>query len=166
MLLASYLPLWRRATFLCLCWLLGLSLVNSAAEPGPEKKFLSRLVWCTDGAKPADQELKDLEPKLGKKVRRIFKWKNYFEVSRRVLSLPEDEGKRIRISKRCELVINEIDEEQMEVQLFGDKKLTGKAIKNFAPILEKGELLIIGGDGTDNYDDAWLLVISAAAKSE
>lgn len=166
MLLASYLPLWRRATLVCLCWLLGSSSAIGAAESGDEKVFLSRLVWCTDGAKPADQALQDLEPKLGKKVRRIFKWKNYFEVSRRVLRLPNDEGKRIRISKRCELVMKELDEEQMEVQLFGDKKLAGKAIKKFAPLLEKGELLIIGGDDTDNYNDAWLLVISAAPKSE
>lgn len=135
---------------------------GAAADAKEAKVFMSQLVWCTDKAKPADQELKTLDKKLHGKISRIFKWKNYFEISRRPLKLPEDDGKRIRISNRCEVIIRELEGEQMEVVLFGDKKLVGKAVQKYAPILEKGEFLVIGGDDKDNYGDAWLLVISAA----
>ena len=137
-----------------------------AAEGEPAKKFLTQLVWCTDKAKPADQDLKDLNEPLVGKVRRILKWKNYFEVSRKILSLPGDGGKKIRVSNRCEVVLKEIDEQQIEVFLYGDKKLTNKAVQKYLPILTKGEYLMIGGDDKDNYGDAWLLVISAAPKAE
>ena len=123
---------------------------------------MSQLVWCTDKDKPADKKLENLDPKLGGKIRKIFKWKNYFEVSRKVLSLPGDDGKRVKISGRCEVIVRELPGEQMEVALFGDKQLAGKAVQKYAPILAKGEHLVIGGDDKDNYGDAWLLVISAA----
>ncbi len=143
-------------------WLCGIEGRPADAKEG--KVFLSQLVWCTDKAKPADQELKELDKKLHGKIGRIFKWKNYFEISRRNLKLPADNGKRIRISKRCEVVVRELEGEQMEVVLFGDKKLTGKAVQKYGPILDKGEFLMIGGDDKDNYGDAWLLVISASPK--
>lgn len=160
-----FLPKTQRITrsvlALCLTWML-LPLHGDAAESADAKRFSAQLVWCTDSEKPAGKELKDLAPKLRGKISRIFKWKNYFEVSRRPLSLPADDGKRIRISDRCEVIMSAVDAEKMEVVLYGDKKLAGKNVMNFAPILEKGELLVIGGDDRDNYGDAWLLIISAA----
>ena len=153
---------------LALALMIGLFLPRSieAAESDSEKRFLSQLVWCTDKDKPADKELGDLDAKLGKKIRKIFKWKNYFEISSNVLSLPSDDGKRLKISDRCEVVVRELDGSQIEVVLFGDKKLAGKALQNYTPILTKGEHLVIGGDDKDNYGDAWLLIISAAPKGK
>ena len=148
----------------CLAFLLLLPVSSRAADASASKKFLSQLIWCTDKAKPADQDLKELNTKLVGKVRRIFKWQNYFEVSRQLLTLPDDEGKRFRVSKRCEVVVKELEGEQIEVFLYGDKKLTNKAVHKYGPILTKGEHLMIGGDDKDNYGDAWLLVISAAPK--
>lgn len=146
---------------------LGLGAHDSSAAEGKEPKvFLSQLVWCTDKTKPADQKLKNLDGKLHRKISRIFKWKNYFEISRRDLKLPGDDGKRIRISNRCEVVVRELSGDQMEVVLYGDKKLAGKAVQKYGPILNKGEFLVIGGDDKDNYGDAWLLVISAAQKKK
>lgn len=152
--------------FVFLVSLLLLPATGKAADAVSSKKFLAQLVWCTDKAKPADKDLKDLNTKLVGKVRRIFKWQNYFEVSRQVLSLPTDGGKRIRVSNRCEVEVRELDDEQIEVFLYGDKKLSNKAVHKYAPILTKGEHLMIGGDDKDNYGDAWLLVISAAPKKK
>ena len=52
-----------------------------AADAG-DQKFAAMLIWGTDGDKPADKDLKDVDPGLKEKFEKIFKWKNYYEVSR------------------------------------------------------------------------------------
>ena len=47
-----------------------------------ETRVQAVLVWGTDDAKPTGKALKELDPKLREKLGKIFKWQNYFEVSR------------------------------------------------------------------------------------
>ncbi len=140
--------------------------VARAADATAEKKFLTRLVWCTDKTKPAGQEMKPVEPKLGDKLKRVLKWKNYFEITRKEVSLPKHNGKRIRVSKRCEFIIKQVGDDLIEVLLFGDGQLAEKTVHPISTLLKKGEHLVIGGDDKDNYGDAWLLVIAAPPKKK
>ena len=160
------MPIFIRFRTLSCALLLGILWAAMFVEGAEGKKFHSQLVWCTDKAKPEGQKRRPLDAKLEGTGKKIFKWKNYFEISRKIIDLPKDDGNRIRISNRYAVVIREMDAEQIEVELYGDKKLTGKVVERTGPILNKGEHLVIGGDDQDNDGDAWLLVLSAAPQSE
>ena len=64
------------------------------AEAAGEAIYQVQLIWGTDGEKPKDQPLKDIDPKLQERLKGVFKWKNYYEVSRRAVSLPKEAGQK------------------------------------------------------------------------
>ena len=73
-------------TLASLAWLLGVSLMHGVARAADAKadlKFQVQLIWGTNDEKPSEKELKEVEPGITDALKRIFKWKNYFEVSRK-----------------------------------------------------------------------------------
>ena len=119
----------------------------------------AQLVWATDQAKPKP-EFKELDKKLGDKLRKMFKWKNYFEISRQEVNLPASGSRKVRMSQKCELELRLSDDGSVEVKLFGEGKLV-KTIRQPLKPLQKGEYAAIGGDDKDSYGDAWFVVLSA-----
>ena len=104
--------------------------------------------------------MKDLDEGLRKKLGRIFKWKNYFEVSDQKVTLSGKELKRLKMSPKCEMEVGFLDDATLEVKLFGEGKLT-KKVRQPVKSLLNGELGVIGGDDKDKYNDAWFVVLSA-----
>lgn len=145
----------RIALVICLASFLGMA----GARAG-DLELRAQLIWGTDEARPKDNKVKDLDEGLRKKLCRVFKWKNYFEISEQKVTLSSNETKRIKMSDKCELEIHYIDDETIEVKFFGEKRLT-KTIRQPIKALRQGELGVIGGDDKEKYDDAWFVVLSS-----
>src|SRR6185295_18319086 len=73
-------------------------------------KLRAQLIWATDEEKPKDKKLKEVESKLADKLRRFYKWKNYFEVSSQNVILPPNAPQKLAMSRKCELELKRVDE--------------------------------------------------------
>jgi len=120
----------------------------------------ARLVWGTNHDKSADDELKAMTPKLKSKFVNIFKWKEYYEISKKTFQFPKHEGKQVRMSKKCEIIMKLLDKDTLQVQVIGEDQLQRTVKHPLKPILTDGDLFVVGGDDKDSYGDAWFLVIT------
>lgn len=137
--------------------------LNAVAGPVTvtEVKLRAQLIWGTDEPKPKGSQCKEVDPALQKKLGRVFKWKNYFQISEQKTALGSQESKRLKMSSKCEIEFTYIEEATLEVKLYGEGKLT-KTIRQPVKALQQGELGVIGGDDKAKYNDAWFVVLSSA----
>jgi hypothetical protein len=134
---------------------LACSLVLSQADE-KEIQLLAQLIWGTDQDKPSKSEIQEVSPALREKLRKVFRWKNYFEVRRQTISLPKQANQRVRISPKCELEFSYTGEKCMiEVKLYGE----GKLVVQKRQALIRGEPIVLAGD--DKNDTAWFVIITA-----
>ena len=157
--------------------LIGIALISSRIFAGQSEgtaadcKLKVQMIWGTDEAKPEDKNLKELDPKLADKLRRVFKWKNYFEVTNQNLTLPPQMSKTISMSPECKLELKRVEgeakknEEVIIVKQYGEGKLR---TTNKIPIklLQQGEYSILAGDVKEKQDDAWFVVLSRGNPTE
>jgi len=127
---------------------------------GADLNLKTQLLWGTDDEKPKDAAFKELDPKIKKKLCQVFKWKNYFEINQQKLSLSPKETKKLKMSSKCELDLRFVDDNTLEIKLFGEGKWT-KTIRQSVKALNQGELAVLAGDDKDKYGDAWFVVLSA-----
>jgi hypothetical protein len=122
------------------------------AENKPAK-YTAILIWGTDGPKPEDKELKDVDANLVEKFTKIFKWKNYYEVKRADFELKAGEPKKVELSQKCEVRLHLTEKEGLEVELLGEQRSVYKG-KQAMPLKD---LLILAGD--DKNATAWFVVL-------
>lgn len=119
-----------------------------------ETRFAAELVWGTNGDKPPDQDLKPITPELKKRLQRVFKWRNYFQIARKEFVVTPARPARVQMSRDCLLEVAALDAGEFEIQLFGKGVLV---VKKRQPIIP-GETIILGGD--DKNDNAWFVVLN------
>ncbi|MCF7669051.1 MAG: hypothetical protein K9N48_04660, partial [Verrucomicrobia bacterium] len=107
--------------------------VSLNADEAYDVNVRVQLIWGTNGENPYPDKLKELEDKLKDKLKSVFKWKNYFEVSRHDIGLKKDRTKRIRISRKCELELTFTGDSNLEIKLFGEGKFVNKVRQSIAP---------------------------------
>src|ERR1043166_84046 len=91
-------------------------------------KIEAILVWGTNDSNPTDSKLKAVSPELAKKLKKSpFKWNNYFEVKSQILIIPQGAKKKVEMSPKCEIQIENLGKSMVAVELFGQKKSTGGA---------------------------------------
>jgi hypothetical protein len=142
----------RQAGRLFLAGLLLFSTVldSSAAE----LKLEAKLIWATDEEKSPDPEHKPVDAATAEKLRKVFKWKNYFVVNRVVKVVPSRGSNRFDLSKQCSVEIRELEGPKVEVKLIGK----GKEVHKTTKTLTKGESFTYAGD--DKNDSAWFVIIT------
>jgi hypothetical protein len=118
-------------------------------------RLVAQLIWGTDGEKPADAKIKEVDRETRSKLKGIFRWKNYFEVSREEFSVPTKAKRRVRMSKKCEIEVENQGRSVIEVKLFGEEKL----LWTKRQVLKPGELLVLAGDDKD--DTAWFVILTS-----
>lgn len=123
------------------------------ADPG-ETRLAANLLWGTNGGKPADKNLRPIEPDLEKRLRRVFKWQSYFEIERKEFGVTAGKTAKIEMSKECRLEVNRLSGEEFEIQLYGKGVLVVTKRQRIVP----GETVVLGGD--DKNDNAWFVVVS------
>lgn len=142
----------RRAArcFLALLLLAGSNFDALAAN----LKLEAKLIWGTDDAKSPNPDHKEVDPATRDKLRKVFKWKNYFVVNRVVKEVPNRASNKFELSKQCMIEIKELEGPRVEVKLIGEGKEVHKTIKTIA----KGESVIYSGD--DKNQSAWFVIIT------
>lgn len=143
-------------------FLLTLALFCPAFAEGTDVKLKAQLVWATDHPKPKP-EMKELDEKLSEKLRKMFKWKNYFEINQQTVALASGASRKLNMSSKCDIELRQADDGTVEVKLFGEGKLV-KTIRQPIKPLQKGEYAAIGGDDKDSYGDAWFVVLSVDSR--
>jgi hypothetical protein len=143
---------WR---FLVLWLGLGWGLLQVAVGSVPaETRVQAVLVWGTNESKPAGKPLKELDAKLRERLANIFKWQNYFEVSRKTAGVTPSKPQTVKLSDDCSVDIKILPENQAEVKLIGK----GKTIVTRRHSLTKPDALVLAGD--DKNNTAWFVVLS------
>src|SRR5882762_6264102 len=114
-----------------------LLLLSSCLQPASaaELKLEAKLIWATNDDKSPDPEHKPVDPATAEKLRKVFKWKNYFVVNRIVKVVPSRGVNRFELSKQCAVEIRELEGPRVEVKLIGEGKEVHKTTKS----LSKGE---------------------------
>ena len=118
----------------------------------------AQLVWGTNNEKPDDPKLKEVDPSVAEKLRKVLKWKNYFEVNRTNFTVAAGSHKRVKMSDDCEIEVQNLGSSSIEVKLYGKGKLAVRKTQKINPT----ELLVLAGDDKD--DTAWFVVLSQPAK--
>jgi hypothetical protein len=78
---------------------------ESKAAANSLGKFKATLLWGTDGSKPDDPGLKDIDSKFRDKLRKVFKWQNYYEVKDQAFTLKPGDKQRFHLSDKCEIEV-------------------------------------------------------------
>jgi hypothetical protein len=124
------------------------------AASAADIKIEAVLVWGTNDEKPQDANLKVLDKQTTERLRKVFKWKNYFEVNRKAATIPSRTSSKITMSKECELEITEMEGPKVAYRLIGK----GNPVNKTVAALSKGESIVIAGEGVN--ETAWFVVIT------
>ncbi len=138
---------------LCSFLVLAAGLAQATTCAG-EMKLEAKLVWGTDGPKPDDPKLRELDAALKEKLKGVFKWKNYFEVNHQSLAVSESVSKKVRMSAKCVIEVQNLGGSIVEVKLFGEGDLV---VKKKEP-LKSGKSLIVAGPSKDGT--AWFVALT------
>jgi len=147
-------------SLLSLLWAtMGFGLTETRAG---DLRLKTQLIWATDEEKPKEKKLKEVESKLADKLRRFYKWKNYFEVSSTNVVLVANAPQKLTMSRKCEMELKRVDEATIELKFVGEGKHIRTVRQKVKPLLQ-GEYSIFGGDDKEKDSDAWFVVISQAS---
>ena len=145
----------RRAglSWLCGTAVLATGLLANPAVQAENIKVEAKLIWGTNDEKSPHPMHKPVDEATAEKLRRVFKWKNYFLEKQETVDIPSRQTRTVRLSKDCEVEITELPSSPIQVKLIGKGKVVNKTTKP----LVKGELFVLGGD--DANQSAWFVVI-------
>ena len=128
--------------------LLAGSAVSAMAE---DMKVEARLIWGTDTENKANHKVED--HRLTEDLARIFKWKNYYQITNCTAVIASDVTHSMDMSTKCTVKIKNMGASKVEVSCFGDGKFVSKGIYS----LSEGKWLTLAG--SDKNDSAWFVVM-------
>ncbi|HEY9172323.1 MAG TPA: hypothetical protein VI136_08575 [Verrucomicrobiae bacterium] len=146
----TFLPAFcRRPRGLVLC-----SVLAATVTLASDSKFEAQLIWGTNDSKSPDPKHKPVEAEVQKKLSDLpLKWKNYFEVNRKTMEVPQGESTKAVLSEKCTVEVKELDGKKVEVSLVGK----GEPVLKRTQPLPKGEILVLGGNAPNAT--AWLVTL-------
>lgn len=137
---------------------------SAAAEEGntdnAKYEFRAQLIWASNDNLDSS-DLKPLDTNTTDKLRKVFKWQNYWEINRKYVELMSDGREIAKISSDCELSLKKIksdDESKIEVVLFGKQN---PIVKKTQPI-HMDECLVLAGPDKDGT--AWFVILTRIPK--
>ena len=155
----EYFRKWLHAVMLLMC----LSAMKPVMGADAPVTLSVSLVCGTDKSSPSFQYAGPVHQELQNKFTKIFKWEHYFLLTKKELNLPLVTGKKIRMSKDCELIFQVLEEGKvLQVQLLEPDESVRTLKHPLEPIWKEGELFVIAGDNKESAGDAWFLVIASS----
>jgi len=137
------------------CFLALLLLVGSTFDTlAANLKLEAKLIWGTDDEKSPNPDHKEVDPATREKLRKVFKWKNYFVVNRVVKEVPSRSSNQFKLSPECTIEIKELEGPKVEVKLIGK----GKEVHKTTLTISKGQSVVYSGD--DKNQSAWFVIIT------
>lgn len=154
-----------RPGLFCVCLFFVAALYFPAAVASAATDTISidaRLIWATNEGtnqlKSADPKLRPVGPRLSEKLKSSpFKWEHYYECKvQSPITLKLNEGKRIPMSKRCEIEVTYLGNSQVRMEVYGN----GTLVNTVTQALPKGEFLLVGGEAENST--AWFVAVRQA----
>jgi len=139
-----------KAFFLSVMVLAGTFAISCGA--GEATTFYAQLIRGTDREMPEQVSWKPAGPKLSKQLSPKFRWKNYWEVSRHVISVQAGKVTRTRLNPDREIEIDLRGAREYEVRLFVKGQLTCRSKQS----MQSG--MSITGGPREN-DESWFVVV-------
>ena len=137
------------------CVLALLLLVGTTVEAlAANLKLEAKLIWGTDDDKSPNPDHKQVDPAMKEKLRKVFKWKNYFVVNRVIKEVPSRASNQFKLSDECTIEIKELEGPKVEVKLIGK----GKEVHKTTLTISKGQSVVYSGDDKDQ--SAWFVYIT------
>ena len=130
------------------------SLLATLPAMAEDIKIEAVLIWGTNDDKSPDPKHKQVDAKTAEALRKVFAWKNYFEVNRTKGTVPNRGTNSFTVSKHCTIEIAEMEGPKVGVLLIGKGKPQNRTVK----ALSRGESFVLGGDVKDG--SAWFVIIS------
>jgi hypothetical protein len=124
----------------------------AAADVSEPVKFHVQLIYATNSEKPPPKGWKKVGPKLRRQLSPVFQWKEFWQVSRTEVAVPEGKGTKTRLTESRELEVQFQSDGRLQLMMYRDGRLVRK-MKNISAT----ERVIMGGDRTN--DDAWFAVV-------
>ena len=114
------------------------STVVRAEESKDEADFPLKLqlIWGTDKdikGTPMENKFKEVDSTVKERLGEFLKWKYYYEISCKRVNLVDDKEKKVRMSKKCEIEIQKIEGNTVEVKLYGEDKWSSKKEQRSLP---------------------------------
>jgi hypothetical protein len=118
-------------------------LATGATQAG-DLNMKATLIWgCDEEQKPADAKIKAVSPELAKRLKGIFKWKQYFEVKPETAQILDKATKDFVLSYKCTVKVRNVGGKAYNAKLLGEGKQL-KAIDQLS--VKQGEDLVLAGD--------------------
>src|SRR4030095_4348114 len=74
--------------------------IATASVSAEELKLEAKLIWGTNDDKSPDPSHKPVDPGMAEKLKKVFKWKNYFIVTNQLKMVPSRGSNRFDPSKQ------------------------------------------------------------------
>ncbi len=129
---------------------------DASSENQEEYYFRAQLIWASNENLSSD-DLKPLDDKTTEKLRKVFKWENYWEINRKYVGLEQDSRQITKISPECEITLKRIEsdeESKVEVVLIGKKNPIIKKTQH----IQQNECLVLAGPDKDGT--AWFVILT------
>jgi hypothetical protein len=141
--------------FLCA----GLVLNQAASTTwAADLKLEARLIWGANDEKET-VKYKPVDPELAENLHRMFKWKNYYQISNQTAAVPLNKTCTLNMSDHCTLQVKNVGASRVEVNCIGE----GKQVHRGAYTLVPPQWLVLGGNDKDNT--AWFIGLRAVDNS-
>lgn len=132
----------------------GTLMQTTAVAADAELKVETQLIWGTNDKESPDPKHKKVSDEVKKKLQELpLKWTNYFEVNRKMLSIPMSSLKKEALSEKCAVEIKNLGKSKVEVALYGK----GEQVVKRTQELPAGETLVLGGNAPNAT--AWLVFV-------
>ena len=128
--------------------------MTTLAVHAADLKVEARLTWGANDEKE-NVKFEPLDPALSDKLHRMFKWKNYYEVTNKTAGVPLNKSSDLKMSDTCTIQVKNLGASRIEVSCIGH----GKQIHKGAYTLVPPQWLVLGGNGTNNT--AWFVGLRA-----
>jgi hypothetical protein len=128
--------------------------MTTLAVHAADLKVEARLIWGANDEKE-NVKFEPLDPALSDKLHRMFKWKNYYEVTNKTAGVPLNKSSDLKMSDTCTIQVKNLGASRIEVSCIGH----GKQIHKGAYTLVPPQWLVLGGNGTNNT--AWFVGLRA-----
>jgi hypothetical protein len=130
-----------------------------AAARAADLRLEATLVWGTDDEKPP-ANCKAVEADLAVKLHGMFRWKNYFEITHRIATVPKNQTRDLKMSEHCTLQVRNLGASRVEINCIG----RGKPVYKDACTLVPPKWFVLAGDAAN--ETAWFVALrSSPSKS-
>ena len=129
--------------------------LGAGVAQAKELKIESKLIWGTNDEKPPRKEHEPVDEVTAAKLRKVFKWKNYFVEKTVTGTVPSRGSNQFKMSNKSTIEITELEGPEVEVKLIRNGQPVHKAMKE----IRKGEWFVYTGDD-DKHECSWFVIIT------